>query len=119
MSNSSNLLVSLKTEIGQLQGPILVLGASGFVGGTLMNILCRHRDDVIGTYRTGPAWRLDDIHEDQLVKVDLLVESQCEDLIKKTKPKTIFNCLAYGAYSFQSEKRLIHRTNYNLTVNIL
>ena len=45
-------------EIARLQGPILVLGASGFVGANLMNRIRAVRKDVTGTARRLPAWRL-------------------------------------------------------------
>ena len=45
-------------KIARLQGPILVLGASGFVGANLLRMLLRHRPDVVGTSSRLPAWRL-------------------------------------------------------------
>ena len=41
------------------RGPILVLGASGFVGANLMRALIAERSDVYGTTTHKPAWRLD------------------------------------------------------------
>ena len=42
------------TNIRQLQGPILVLGASGFVGANLLRMLLEHREDVYGTATACP-----------------------------------------------------------------
>ena len=47
------------TSIRQLQGPILVLGASGFIGANLLRMLLEHREDVYGTATRLPAWRLE------------------------------------------------------------
>ena len=46
--------------IRHLQGPILVLGASGFVGANLLRSL-PVRQDVYGTTTRKPAWRLEDL----------------------------------------------------------
>ncbi len=49
----------LTQKIKHLQGPILVLGASGFVGAALLRMLLNVRDDVYGTASRLPAWRLE------------------------------------------------------------
>ena len=46
-------------KIRRLQGPILVLGASGFVGANLMRTILAVRADVHGTTTRTPAWRLE------------------------------------------------------------
>ncbi len=46
-------------RIRRLQGPILVLGASGFLGANLFRTLLEFRPDVHGTARRLPAWRLE------------------------------------------------------------
>ena len=48
-------------RIRSLQGPILVLGASGFVGANLARTLLEHRADVVATTSRTPAWRLEDL----------------------------------------------------------
>ena len=35
------------------------------------------------------------------------------------KPRTIFDCIAYGAYSFETDRELIYRTNFNLITRLL
>jgi polyisoprenyl-phosphate glycosyltransferase len=51
--------------------------------------------------------------------VDLLIDSDLDALLHQTKPRTIFNCIAYGAYSFETESQLIDNTNFNFTVRLL
>ena len=49
-------------RVRRLQGPILVLGASGFVGANLFRSLLAIREDVHGTAMRQPSWRLGRIH---------------------------------------------------------
>lgn len=106
-------------KIAQLQGPILVLGASGFIGANLLRMLLRYRNDVVGTASTLPAWRLQDVPEANVRSVDLLVDANLDGLLESVKPRTVFNCVAYGAYAFESNSDLIYKTNFNLTARLL
>jgi dolichol-phosphate mannosyltransferase len=110
---------SREEQIQGLRGPILVLGASGFVGANLLRTLRAVRDDVSGTASRLPAWRLEGVPAERLHVVDLLVPEALRRLLDEVKPQTIFNCLAYGAYSFQRDVDLIYRTNLNLTAALL
>lgn len=109
----------LESKIRRLQGPILVLGASGFVGANLLRALLQYRSDVYGNYFHHPAWRLDGVPEANLVRADLLVDANLDALLETTKPRTVFNCIAYGAYSFEVDAELTYETNFNLTVRLL
>ena len=95
----------LEQAIARLQGPILILGASGFIGSNLLRMILEHRSDVVGASTYPAAWRLEKLPEDNLRAVDLLVESNLDNLLEDVKPRTIFNCVGYGAYSFQQESR--------------
>jgi len=109
----------LKAAIADLQGPILVLGASGFVGANLFRALLAARGDVYGTFFHRPAWRLAGVPEENTIQADLLVEANLDALLSDVQPRTVFNCAAYGAYSFEEDRRLIYDTNFLLTVNLL
>ena len=52
---------STESLVRELHGPILVLGASGFIGANLMRTLLDIRSDVFGTASRDPAWRLAEI----------------------------------------------------------
>ncbi len=109
----------LVEKIVALKGPILVLGASGFVGANLLRTLLKHRNDVFGTGHFLPNWRLQDINPRHLLAGNLLDLNHLENIFDDIKPQTIFNCTAYGAYSFQDEIELIYKTNVTFTVNLL
>src|SRR5438445_12371366 len=99
----------LAEKIGRLQGPILVLGAGGFVGANRMRALVAVRGDVHGTSTRSPAWRLEDLSGGSVRVVDLLVDSNLDALLEQTRPRTVFHCVAYGAYSFETDAPLIYR----------
>jgi polyisoprenyl-phosphate glycosyltransferase len=123
MSNSGSLTeASFPTaddKVRGLQGPILVLGASGFIGANLMRMLVARRHDVYGTATRAPAWRLENLPQDHVKVVDLLVDSNLDQLLDSIKPSTVFDCVAYGAYSFETDAALIYQTNFNLASRLL
>jgi len=111
--------LSLEEKIGRLQGPILVLGGSGFIGGNAALTLLRYRDDVFVTATRLPAWRLEKIAQNRVKVVDLLIDSNLDELIETVQPRTIIDCVAYGAYSFETDSQLIYETNFNLVSRLL
>jgi dolichol-phosphate mannosyltransferase len=119
MPDAPETHLSLAERIGRLQGPILVLGGSGFVGANLARMLVGHRSDVYATASRLPAWRLEDLPAAAVRQVDLLVDPNLDALLNEVKPRTVFNCVAYGAYSFETDPSLIYQTNFNLTAKLL
>jgi dolichol-phosphate mannosyltransferase len=109
----------LRKKIERLPGPILVLGASGFVGANLFRMLLEVRSDVYGTASRLPAWRLEGLPEENVGATDLLVTSNLVALLDKIKPLAVFDCVSYGAYSFEQDPDLIYRTNVNCKVRLL
>lgn len=113
------MTTNLSQKIVTLKGPILVLGASGFIGANLLRILLSARNDVFGTTSTLPSWRLEDIDSTHLIEGDLLTEGNLAETLSRVKPKTVFNCVAYGAYSFQSDVELIYKTNVTFAMQAI
>lgn len=109
----------MESRVRRLQGPVLVLGASGFLGANLLHTLRRWRDDVHGTASRLPAWRLEGVPADRVHALDLLIDSNLDALLDHVKPRTIFNCVAFGAYSFETDSSLIYQTNFNFTTRLL
>jgi nucleoside-diphosphate-sugar epimerase/glycosyltransferase involved in cell wall biosynthesis len=110
---------ALRAEIARLDGPVLVLGASGFVGANLLQTLLSVRRDVYGTASRKPAWRLETIPDQHVRIVDLLIESNVDVMLGEVKPRTVFNCVAFGAYSFETESRLVYETNFSFLTRLL
>ena len=111
--------LTLVEKIRHIQGPILIIGASGFVGANLMRSVFAVRQDVYGTTSRKPAWRLEDLPEDHVLTVDLLIDSNLDNLLDEIRPRTIFDCVAYGAYSFETDSQLIYRTNFQFLTRML
>ncbi len=102
-----------------LRGPILVLGGGGFVGANLLRRLLKYREDVFGVVRTLPAWRLDGIDRRHILEADLVDLAATRNLVTSVRPSTIFDCVAYGAYSFETDQDLIYRTNFTALVQLI
>ena len=114
--------ILLPTAITRLNGPIVVFGASGFIGANLFEQLYRVRKDVFAlTHDATKAWRLKllDIPAENVVHCDILSDASVKDVFDRIKPKTVFNLAAYGAYSKQKNVGLTYETNVLGTVNIL
>lgn len=109
----------LEQKIKRLQGPILVLGGSGFVGANLVRMIFKVRHDVFATTTRFPAWRLEGLPPLNVIATDLLVDSNLDKLLDEVKPRTVFNCVAYGAYSFETDSQLIYQTNFNFVSRLL
>jgi dolichol-phosphate mannosyltransferase len=105
--------------IHSLRGPILVLGAGGFIGANLVRQLLRVRKDVFAIVRSYPTWRLAEVADTHILEVDITDGAAVRNLLRTINPQTVFNCTAYGAYSFEKNPVLIHRTNYTAIVDFV
>ena len=112
-------MLELGDWVRALRGPILVLGAGGFVGANLLRRLLKYREDVFGVVRSLPAWRLDGIDRRHILEADLIDLAATRNLVANVRPRTVFNCIAYGAYSFETDHDLIYRTNFTALVQLV
>jgi dolichol-phosphate mannosyltransferase len=109
----------LSSLVRQLPGPILVIGASGFVGANLLRALLEERDDVTGTFFSGVSWRLRGIPATQIRFCNLHDPVSVRAILAAVEPRIIFDCSSFGAYSFERDAERIHRTNYNCFLRLL
>jgi nucleoside-diphosphate-sugar epimerase/glycosyltransferase involved in cell wall biosynthesis len=105
--------------IAALRGPILVTGASGFIGANLFKAIAAQRSDVFAVEQRGRSWRLADVKAEYVVQVDLTDQSAVKNLVDTLAPKTIFDCVAYGAYSFEQHVNRTYETNFMSVVNLV
>ncbi|MCY1165164.1 Undecaprenyl-phosphate 4-deoxy-4-formamido-L-arabinose transferase [compost metagenome] len=105
-------MTDLAHYIKALRGPILVTGASGFIGANLFRTLAAVRDDVFAVVQREKSWRLAEISDERVVAVDLNDHAAVKNLVVTVGPQTVFDCVAYGAYSFEKDDQLIYRTNF-------
>jgi dolichol-phosphate mannosyltransferase len=112
-------MVSTNAHIAALKGPILVTGAAGFVGANLFQMVAAVRHDVYAVVRRDKGWRLADVKDEQIIVADLNDPTETKHLIDVVAPQTIFDCVAYGAYSFEEDPSLIHETNYQSVVSLV
>lgn len=116
---ANDIINSQRQLIPLLKGPILVIGASGFIGANLLHSILPVRSDVVGTFFSGEPWRLKDIPSANLHFCNTQDELSVDALLHKIEPKTIFDCSAFGAYSFEQDAARIHTTNYLSLIRLL
>lgn len=105
--------------INELQGPILVFGASGFIGANLYEKLSAERSDVFAIVRREKSWRLQNASDTKVIAADLNDYSAVKHLIDTVQPKTVFDLTSYGAYSFEKDINRIYQTNFQALVNLV
>lgn len=109
----------LQAYIRALRGPILVTGASGFVGANLYKMLAAIRGDVFAVVNREKGWRLVDVNDEYVIAVDVNDFAATKNLVNSVAPQTVFDCVAYGAYSFEEDTNLIYQTNFQAIVNLV
>lgn len=110
----------MDNNIQQLKGPILIFGASGFIGTNLLRNILRVRSDVYGVFHTDPNdWRLRGIPPQNLRGCDITDEYSLRSLIDSVRPQTVFNLSAYGAYPRQKDAQRIYDVNFTATATLL
>lgn len=105
-------------DIKKIPGPILILGASGFIGANLFHRIASVRSDVIGTSSSN-AWRIENIYFNQIIQINLLAQEKIRDFLNTIRPMTIFDCVAYGSYSFEKDLEKIYQTNIVSKINLI
>ena len=106
-------------KIKSIPGPILIIGASGFIGANLFHKLRKEREDVFGTFFNGNLLRVQEVPKEHLVFCDINSTGSLESTLNNVRPRTIFCCTSFGAYSFENDLEKIHSTNFLSLVRLL
>src|SRR5579863_40083 len=112
-------MTDIPAYIRSLRGPILVTGASGFVGANLFKTIAALRSDVYACVRREKGWRLSDVSDEKIVAVDLNDPAATKNLADSMHPQTVFDCVAYGGYSFEEDPTRIYQTNFQSIVQLI
>ena len=97
-----------------LKGPVLILGAGGFIGSNLYKWLSAIRTDVWGVCRSNPRGIE---FSDRFFAANL--STGARRIFESVKPATVFDCIAYGGYLLQKDTRQIYETNILLKQQLL
>ncbi len=104
-----------------LKGPVLITGASGFIGANLI-----HHFVKLGltphavVRRRGNDWRIKSIlNKIRLHECDLTQEKKVNSLIQKISPKYIIHCASYGNYPAQTDPQTMINTNIMGTFHLV
>jgi len=117
---ADNWTATDREDARKLQGPIWVVGASGFIGAKLFFSLAQVRPDVFAvSRRVESSWRLLHSPFPNRITLDITNRHEVEGAIKKHRPRTVFNLSAYGAYERQIAPERIHEVNYIGTLNLI
>jgi len=111
--------MNINKHIQSLEGPILVLGASGFIGANLFKILLSKREDVFGVCRLEKGWRLEGVDTKNIMFTDVNDSVALKNLINTITPRTVFDFISYGAYSFEESHEIVYQTNFLSLTNIV
>jgi nucleoside-diphosphate-sugar epimerase len=101
--------------------PILVTGASGFVGACVVRELVARRQEVhILLRRDSQTWRLDDLRERVVVHRGSLLDAEAiRAVVLEVRPRTVLHLATHGAYESQADARAILQTNILGTHHLL
>lgn len=103
-----------KRLIEALPGPIVVLGAGGFIGSVALGTLSEFRNDVVGVGRDIQTWRTDALGTRALHRADLRNVEQVRRLLNDNRPELVINLSAVGAYPSQQHTQSMIDINVTL-----
>jgi nucleoside-diphosphate-sugar epimerase/glycosyltransferase involved in cell wall biosynthesis len=104
----------------ELEGPIAIFGAGGFIGANLTRAISEVRSDVFAiTHHAYVPWRLLGISSNQIAKCDVTNPSEVRELFRTYPFRTVLFFATYGGYSKQSNVEQIYQTNIIGLLNVL
>jgi len=114
------MIESTSDLVGRLKGPIVIIGASGFIGANLFRRLLCEREDVYGLiHEPFVPWRLLGLEQSRMLHCDVTQAVEVQSALNRLKPQTLFVLSAYGGRSQQTDSLRIYETNVMGLLNIL
>ncbi len=106
--------------VADLEGPIFVFGAGGFIGANLVRAIREVRDDLHAiVHDASVPWRLVDVSDISLVKCDINRAAEVRDVFRAYRPRTVLFFATYGGYAKQTKVEIIYQTNVLGLLNVL
>ena len=107
--------------IKEIKKPILLTGATGFLGSNLLHFFVKNNVKIhIIIRKQSDLWRIKNfINKTHKHLVDLEDFNKIRRIIKKIKPKTIFHLATYGAYPHQNNYEKIKKINFDSLINLI
>lgn len=96
-------------RIGAVPGPVLVHGANGFIGSIVLARLLEAGVRATGTVSAGPGWRLKALGIEAIRRTARVAD--LEAALDETRPRTVLNLAAHGAYPDQTDLRPMVEVN--------
>ena len=102
-----------------MKNKYLVLGASGFIGASLVRKLAKENKDVYGFIRKGSnLWRLKNVSGIKMINGDITNKQDLTRKLIKINPTHIVNLATYGVYRDQKDTSKIIETNLTGSLNL-
>jgi nucleoside-diphosphate-sugar epimerase len=108
-------------ELATTPTPVLVTGATGFIGASVVRRLNAAQHDVHVLLRPGAdTWRIADLASSVTVhEVDLTDTATVALAVRQIQPRVVLHLATYGAYEHQDQARRIIETNVIGTQGLL
>ena len=108
-------------NLNKIKKPILITGASGFIGSNLLRFFYKNNVKAYGLIREkSNNWRVKDfVDKKKIFCVNLEDKNKLKKIINKIKPKTIYHLATYGGSSIQKNEKKIKDCIFTGTKNLI